>query len=52
MKSFENEGNVVAPEDQAINFLRTIQQQAAVSRVNIASMGRQSTSTNDAFFIS
>ena len=51
VKSFESEGNVVAPEDQAINFLRTIQQQAAVSRVNIASMGRQSTITNDVFFV-
>ena len=51
VKDLESTGDVVAPEDQAINFLRTIQTQAAVSRVNIASMGRQSPSTNDVFFI-
>ena len=51
VKQFEGEGEVVPPEDQAINFLRTIQTQAAMSGVGIANMGRQSTSTNDVFFV-
>lgn len=51
VKGFENAGDVVAPEDQSINFLRTIQSQAAASNVVINNMARQSTSTNDVFFI-
>ena len=51
VRGFESAGDVVAPEDQAINFLRTIQTQAAMSGVGIANMGRQSTSTNDVFFV-
>ena len=51
VKQFEGAGDVVPTEDMAINFLRTIQSQAAASRVGITGMGRQTTSTNDAFFV-
>ena len=51
VKQLEGEGEVVPTEDMAINFLRTIQTQAAASRVGITSMGHQTTSTNDAFFV-
>jgi Tfp pilus assembly protein PilO len=40
----------VAPEDQAINFIRTIQSQSARSGVGIINMSRQMTRTN-AFFV-
>ena len=51
VKVFESQGDVVAPEDQSINFLRTIQSQAQASGVGMGSMGRPSTRTNDAFFV-
>ena len=51
VKEFENAGDVVAPEDQSINFLRTIQSQAQASGVAMSPMGRQNMSTNDVFFI-
>jgi Tfp pilus assembly protein PilO len=51
VKVFESQGDVVAPEDQSINFLRTIQAQATASQVQMGSMGRPSTRTNDAFFV-
>ena len=50
MKSFESLGESVAPEDQAINFMRAIQSQAAKSGVGINSTSRQQTRTNE-FFI-
>ncbi len=49
MKSFESLGESVAPEDQAINFMRTIQSQAAESGVAINSTSRQLTHTNEFF---
>lgn len=49
VKKMEGEGAVVVPEDQAINFLRTIQSQSARSGVSIVSMSRQVTHTNDFF---
>ena len=50
MKSFEGSGGeYVAPEDQAINFIRTIQSQAAESGVGISSTSRQMTNTNEFF---
>ncbi len=49
MKSFESLGESVAPEDQAINFMRTIQSQAAESGVGINSTSRQLTKTNEFF---
>jgi Tfp pilus assembly protein PilO len=51
VKGFESQGGSVAPEDQSINFLRTIQSQATASQVQMDSMGRPSTRTNDMFFV-
>ena len=45
----EGEGGAVAPEDQAINFLRTIDSQSTRSGVGIVSMSRQITRTNEFF---
>lgn len=50
IKEFESEGAAVASDDQANQFLRTVQNQAAVSGVSIMSISRQSTGTN-AFFL-
>ena len=47
VKSLEGQGEFVAPEDQAINFLRTIQSQSAESGVGIVSTSRQMTHTNE-----
>ena len=51
VKGFESQGEVVATEDMAINFLRTIQSQALASGVGMTSMSRPMTRTNDAFFV-
>ncbi len=51
VKSMESEGEPVAPEEQAVNFLRAIQTQSAQSGVGIVNMSRQTTRTNDAFFV-
>jgi Tfp pilus assembly protein PilO len=51
VKNLENQGEPIAREDQAINFLRTIQSQSAQSGVGIVDTSRQVTHTNDAFFI-
>jgi Tfp pilus assembly protein PilO len=51
VNTFESEGQVVAPEDQGINLMRTIQAQASASGVGIQNFSRQTTHTNDAFFI-
>lgn len=49
--AFETEGaSPVAPDDQANQFLRTVQNQAAVSGVSILSISRQTTATN-VFFL-
>jgi hypothetical protein len=50
IKALEGEGAVVQEEDQAIDFLRTIESQAAIAGVNLMSRGRQTTVTNQ-FFI-
>ncbi|MGA2028773.1 MAG: hypothetical protein ABSG87_01690 [Verrucomicrobiota bacterium] len=49
VKNLENQGEFVAPEDQAINFMRTIQAQAAASGVSIANYSRSMTHTNEFF---
>ena len=49
VNKMEGEGGAVAPEDQAINFLRTIQSQSTRSGVGIVSMSRQMTRTNEFF---
>lgn len=51
IKQFESEGQFVAPEDQGINFLRTIQQQAVASGIGMVNPSRQITRTNDVFFV-
>ncbi len=48
---YEAEGQFVAPEDQAINFMRTIQTQASASGFGIQSFSPTITRTNDVFFI-
>ena len=51
VKSLEGQGEFVAPEDQAINFMRTIQAQAEASGVGRPNYSRSTMYTNDAFFI-
>jgi Tfp pilus assembly protein PilO len=49
MKAFESQGESVAPEDQANNFIRVIQSQAGDSHVGISSTSRQMSRTNEFF---
>lgn len=51
VKSFASEGEFVAPEDQAINLMRTIQAQASASGFGIQNYSRAMTRANDAFFV-
>lgn len=51
VKRFERQGASVATEDTSINFLRTIQSQAAASQVQWGNMSPTQTRTNDAFFV-
>jgi hypothetical protein len=50
---YQKQGDVVPPDDQAVQFVRLIQKQAAQSGVIIVSMGsqRQSGNTNNPFFV-
>jgi Tfp pilus assembly protein PilO len=51
VKSLEGQGEFVAPEDQAINFMRAIQAQAEASGVGRVNYSRSIMHTNDAFFV-
>lgn len=51
LKVYESEGEFVAQEDQAINFMRNIQSQSGQSGVQLQSTSRQITRTNDVFFV-
>lgn len=51
LKRFESEGEFVAPEDQSISFMQTIQTRSAATGVELVSASRSMTHTNDAFFI-
>ena len=51
VKSLEGEGEYVPLEDQAINFMKTIQAQAEASGVGRANCSRSIMHTNDAFFV-
>jgi hypothetical protein len=51
IKKLESGGDFVAPEDQSVNMMRTIQSQSAQSGVGIVNTSRQITRTNDAFFV-
>jgi len=48
---YESQGESVAPEDQGINFMRTIQTQSTQSGVQLLNTSRQLTRTSDAFFV-
>ena len=48
---FESAGEFVAPEDQGITFMRTIQTQSTQSGVQLQNTSRQLTHTSDAFFV-
>ena len=49
VKKFEGQGGFVAPEDQAINMMRTIQSQSAQSGVRIYNYSRSMMRTNEFF---
>jgi Tfp pilus assembly protein PilO len=49
--ALESSGDVVAPEDQGINFNRAILTQSSASGVGILNTSRQITRTNDQFFV-
>ena len=49
VKTYESEGEFVALEDQAINFMRTIQQQASASGFGIQNYSRSMMRTNQFF---
>jgi len=49
VKALEGQGEFVAPEDQAINFMRTIQSQSAASGVTIVSYSHSTMHTNQFF---
>jgi type II secretory pathway component PulM len=49
LKNFESAGEIVAPEDQAINFMRTIQSQASASGFGIQNYSRSMMRTNEFF---
>jgi len=49
VKTFENEGEFVAPEDQAINLMRIIQSQAGASGFGMPNYSRPIMSTNQFF---
>lgn len=51
VQKYENSGQTVADEDQAINLMRTIQAQAASCGFGIQNFSRSITHTNDAFFV-
>ena len=48
---FESEGDVVASEDQGVNFMRVIQMQSAQCGVQLQSSSQPHTHTNDIFFV-
>lgn len=51
LKKFQNEGEFVAPEDQAIQFTRTIQDRAQETGVSIVNAPPSQMHTNDAFYV-
>jgi hypothetical protein len=51
LKKFDASGEYVAPENQAISFIQTIQAQSAATGVNILNTARSVTHTNDAFYV-
>ncbi len=51
VRTYESEGDIVAPEDQAVNLISTIQAQSAASGVSLMNSSRTVTKTNDVFFV-
>jgi Tfp pilus assembly protein PilO len=51
VKDLESSGDVVPPEDQSIDFIRTVQTQSFASGVGLLTTGRMIPSTNDQFFV-
>jgi hypothetical protein len=51
LKKFESESEYVVPEDQAINFMRTIQNRSTDTGVSILSAPPSIMHTNDAFYV-
>jgi hypothetical protein len=51
LKKFQSEGEFVAAEDQAVDFMRTIQHQANNTGVSIISVPPSVMHTNDAFYV-
>jgi Tfp pilus assembly protein PilO len=51
LKVFESEGDIVAPEDQAVNLMSTIQAQSAQSGVGLLNASKTTSNTNDVFFV-
>jgi Tfp pilus assembly protein PilO len=49
VKNLEGQGEFVAPEDQAINFMKTIQSQSAASGINGVNYSRSTMQTNEFF---
>ncbi len=51
LSQYESQGEFVAPEDQGVDLLRTVQQQALQSSVALQNTTKPNTHTNDVFFI-
>ena len=51
LKKFESESEFVAPENQAITFVSTIQNRSANTGVSIVNLPPSVTHTNDAFYV-
>jgi Tfp pilus assembly protein PilO len=50
VKNLEGQGEFVAPEDMAVNMMRTIQNQSAQSGVQLLNTSRQTAKDTDEFF--
>jgi type II secretory pathway component PulM len=51
LQEFSSQGEYVAPADQAINMMQSIQSQSIATGVSIVNASRSVTHTNDAFFV-
>ena len=51
LKKFESQGAVVAPEDQAVDLMRTVSMQSGETGASIVNASRSMTHTNNVFFV-
>ncbi|HTR40911.1 MAG TPA: hypothetical protein VMH87_04790 [Pseudomonadales bacterium] len=51
LKKFESQGSTVAPENQAVDMMRTVSEQSAATGTAIVSAARSMTHTNSVFFV-